>query len=99
MRIYRYTILWRPMRDTRKRRSILEELVEAGLSLNAMARELAARMITTRNGGTSWTAKGVSRALDRLEPAPAPAPEGLHVAVTGLPGQFSGEKLICPLSE
>ena len=51
-----------------KRRIVLEELVEAGHSLNAMARELTTRKVKTRNGGT-WTAKAVSRVLDRLEPA------------------------------
>lgn len=52
-----------------KRRSVLEGLIEAGLSLNAMARELTARKIATRSGGT-WTAKAVSRMVARLGLSP-----------------------------
>jgi DNA invertase Pin-like site-specific DNA recombinase len=48
-----------------KRQGIMEELVEAGLSLSAMARELTAKRITTRNGG-AWTAQGVRNLIDRL---------------------------------
>ena len=52
-----------------KRRSVLEGLIEAGLSLNGMARALTARKIATRSGGT-WTAKAVSRVLTRLNLSP-----------------------------
>ncbi len=55
-----------------KRRIVLQELVDTGLSLGAMARELTARKITTRNGG-AWTAKACSRVIRRLELSPATA--------------------------
>ena len=42
------------------------ELVEAGLSNRAMARELITRKITTRRGG-AWSAKSVSRLRARLD--------------------------------
>ena len=53
-----------------KRRPILVELVEAGLSLSGMARELTARKISTRRGG-KWHARGVKALLARLDLAPA----------------------------
>ena len=48
-----------------KRKPVIAELVAAGLSNNAIARELTGRGITTRRGG-SWTATGVARIRARL---------------------------------
>lgn len=48
-----------------KRKPVIAELVEAGFSNRAIARELTARGITTRRGG-SWTATGVQRLRQRL---------------------------------
>lgn len=55
-----------------KRRGIMVELVEAGMSLHAMARELTARRITTRRGG-AWNSTSVHRLILRL---------GLHRSCT-----------------
>lgn len=49
-----------------KRKPIIAELVEAGLSNGAIARELTTRKITTRRGG-AWSAKSVSRLRARLD--------------------------------
>lgn len=48
-----------------KRKPVIAELVAAGLSNNAIARELTGRGITTRRGG-SWSATAVQRLRDRL---------------------------------
>jgi len=52
-------------------RTIFEEMVAKGLSLNAMARELDGNGDRTPRGGT-WTAKACSRMIDRLCLTPAP---------------------------
>ena len=49
-----------------KRREIMVELIEAGLSLRAMAKELTTRRIATRRGG-QWSACAVARLIRRLE--------------------------------
>jgi DNA invertase Pin-like site-specific DNA recombinase len=52
-----------------KRRDLLAELLDQGLSFAGIARELTAKRITTRRGGC-WTARSVSNLVQRLELVP-----------------------------